>query len=298
MFPLAHTKNDLYLEGFHSVYYFEFGKDHSHPPEIHDFWEMVYVDKGEIITIGEGVKCNLREGQAIFHKPGELHAHISNGEVANNMLVVCFSCNSNCMSFFENKTFTLDKTSKTLLSLFMQEAQKALGKIKNDYYDKGGLDFSDEKFGSAQLMEFHFIELLIKLIRTGDSLLDKTQPISGSRSITKNTLIELIISYLEKNIYNKITLNDICDIFFIRKSQLSVIFKEYTGKSPMQYYSELKIEEAKKLLRENVLSVSEITDKLNYSGIHSFSRAFKASTGFSPTGYKKSITLLQDSKTN
>ena len=57
----------------------------------------------------------------------------------------------------------------------------------------------------------------------------------------------------------------------------------------MRYYSDLKIKEAKKLLREDVLSVSEISEKLNYSGIHNFSRAFKEATGFSPMGYKKSI---------
>ena len=67
------------------------------------------------------------------------------------------------------------------------------------------------------------------------------------------------------------------------------MFREKTGRSPMQYYADLKITEAKKLLREDNLSVSQITDALGYSGIHNFSRAFKKSTGFSPTEYKKSI---------
>ena len=62
----------------------------------------------------------------------------------------------------------------------------------------------------------------------------------------------------------------------------------------MEYFSELKIEEAKKLLREDNLSVSQITFKLNYSSIHNFSRAFKKATGFSPTGYKKSVLPLQN----
>ena len=57
----------------------------------------------------------------------------------------------------------------------------------------------------------------------------------------------------------------------------------------MQYLSCAKIEEAKKLLREGEMSVSEIADILRYSGIHSFTRAFKNVTGFSPTAYIKSI---------
>ena len=286
MFPLTRVKNDIEIDGFHAIYYFEFDKNYYHLPESHNFWEMVYVDKGEIITLTDGKSSTLSEGQAIFHKPGELHAHTSNGEVANNMLVISFSCQSECMEFFENKTFTLDKTSRTLLSLFLKESENALGEISSDFYDKTPLDFSDCKFGSAQLLKYHFTEFLIKLLRCGASMSFNT---ANTRQTTQDTLAEMIVSYMKNNVYTPITLNDICDNFFLRKSQLSIIFKEYTGKSPMRYYSDLKIDEAKKLLREDVLSVSEISEKLNYSGIHNFSRAFKEATGFSPLGYKKSI---------
>ena len=197
------------------------------------------------------------------------------------------------MSFFENKTFSLDKTSKTLLSLLIQESKNAMGKISGDYYDNSPLDFSRETFGSSQLMKYHFTEFLIKLIRNGNELSDSFATVTRKRSDDKNNLINLIVVYLQNNIYSKITLNDICDNFFIKKSHLSVLFKEYTGKSPIQYFSDLKIEEAKNLLRDDILSISEITDKLGFSSIHNFSRAFKSSTGFSPTGYKKSIIFLQ-----
>ena len=286
MFPLTRVKNDIEIDGFHAIYYFEFGKHYYHLPESHNFWEMVYVDKGEIIALTDGKSSTLCEGQAIFHKPDELHAHTSNGEVANNMLVISFSCQSECIKYFENKTFTLDKTSKTLLSLFLKESENALGKISSDSYDQTPLDFSNCKFGSAQLLKYHFTEFLIKLLRGGASMSNNSV---NTRQEAQDTLAEMIVVYMKNNIYTPISLNDICNNFFLRKSQLSIIFKEYTGKSPMRYYSDLKIKEAKKLLREDVLSVSAISEKLNYSGIHNFSRAFKEATGFSPMGYKKSI---------
>ena len=289
MFTLKTVKNQVDINGFHSIYYFEFGKIFSHTPEKHNFWEMVYVDKGKIIAVTDGIGCSLQQGQVIFHEPGEIHAHISNQEVANNMLVVSFSSQSPVMDFFRKKTFTLDKTTRTLLSLFLQEAKNALGTIPSDYNNKTDLDFSEEKFGSTQLMACHFTEFLIKLFRSGTELSERFYPNSESRFIAKNSTVEQMVDYLKNHVYDTVTLTDLCNHFMIGKSQLTLIFKEFTQKTPMQYYAELKILEAKKLLREDTLSVSEITDLLCYSGIHNFSRVFKKITGFSPTEYKKSI---------
>lgn len=294
MFPLTQIKSDIYIEGFHNIYYFEFDKYHNHPLESHDFWEMVYVDKGKIIAYTGDKTSVLEEGQAIFHKPGESHSHTSNREVANNMLVVSFTCNDECMDFFNDKIFTLDKTSKMLLSLFINEAQNALVKIPNNYNFKGSLELSDEVFGSGQLMKFHFVEFLIKLIR-GNA--HATSNSIKTRLSDKSNTIDLIVTYMNDNIYNDINLEKLCNKFYLRKSRLSVLFKEFTGKSPMEYFTELKIKEAKQLLREDNLSVSQITFKLNYSSIHNFSRAFKKSTGFSPTGYKKSVITLENQDT-
>ncbi len=291
MFPLTQVKNDIELLGFHNIYYFEFGKNHYHAPEKHDFWEMVYVDKGKILANTNGYICTLDEGQAIFHGPGEMHSHVSNKEVANNMLVVSFSCKSEGMNYFSGKTFSLDKTGKTLLSLFINEAKKALGNISGDFHDNAPLDFSSAAFGSCQLMMYHFTEFLIKLLR-GDAHVTSNADLSVLRSDAKNDVMEAIIDYLKENVYNDITLDDICGKFFMRKSRLSVVFKEYTGKSPIHYFKYLKIEQAKKLLREENLTVSQICDMLKYSGIHNFTRSFKATTGFSPTGYKKSVLFL------
>ena len=138
-------------------------------------------------------------------------------------------------------------------------------------------------------MKFHFTEFLIKLIRSGTEFSGKIQADAESRNIGKNSMVELICEYMQDHINEDLSLESICNHFFIGKSQLSAMFRERTGESPMQYYTSVKVDEAKKLLREDNLSVSQITDVLGYSGIHNFSRAFKKATGFSPTEYKKSI---------
>lgn len=280
-------KEEIKITGFTSVYYFEHGKNFYHAPEQHKQWEIVYVDRGEIIAITDGIGSTLSAGEAIFHEPYDVHAHISNKKESNNMFVVSFYTESTAMDFFRKKTFKLDENSKTLLSMFLKEAKNALGEVQGNYLTRKPLDFSGSVFGAQQLMASILEEFLIKLIRTesGNIIKDSKE----ARKIGKNSTAVLIEEYLKNNVYSVVTLDELCTHFLMGKSKLSSIFKECTGESPMRYLSVLKITEAKKLLRDDVLSVSEIAEKLAFSSIHSFTRAFKDITGFSPTAYKKSI---------
>ncbi|MBQ7399567.1 MAG: helix-turn-helix domain-containing protein [Clostridia bacterium] len=288
-FEIRPINREITIDGFNSIYYFEFGKDFSHPPEMHDFWEMVYVDGGEIISVTDGLGRTLSQGQVIFHRPMEIHAHVSNKVVPNNMLVVSFTSKSPAMEFFDKKIFSLDKTGKTLLTLFINEAKNALGEISGEYDNKNPLDFSSAPFGSLQLLECYLTEFLLILSRRNDDTGTKVIRSNDAKELAQSSLTELIITYLKESLYEGVTLSDICKKFFMGKSQLCKLFGEYVGESPIEYYAKLKTAEAKKLLIKEELSISTISDMLGYSSVHNFSRAFKKAVGFSPAVYRRKI---------
>lgn len=289
MFQMQVAQKDFEIKGLNSIYYFEFGKNFTHTPEKHNFWEMVYVDSGSVLAITDGNSCLLKQGEIIFHEPNEVHAHISDSKSPNNMLVISFTCQGKNMDFFAKKIFSANKTVRTLLSLFINETKNALGYIPSNYNDKNPLDFSNAKFGSTQLLVCYLSELLINLMRLGSGFENKITANEESRAIAQNSMCELIESYMRENLYKNLTLTDICSHFILGKSQLSYIFKANHQKSVMAYYGSLKISEAKKLLRSEAYSIGQISDMLGFSCIHSFSRAFKKSVGVSPTEYKRMI---------
>ena len=125
-------------------------------------------------------------------------------------------------------------------------------------------------------------------MRGGDECVTTAKRSEDSRELAQSSIFELMRSYLEENVYGNMTLAGICSKFFMGKSQVCKIFGEQIGKSPIEYYTELKITEAKRLLREDY-SVSAVSDRLSYSSIHNFSRAFKKCVGISPTEYKKKL---------
>ena len=105
----------------------------------------------------------------------------------------------------------------------------------------------------------------------------------------ENALVDSIEKYLSDNIYQKISLQDVCERFNISKSYICHLFKEATGKSIIGYYINLKITESKKLIRQGNLNFTQISEKLCYTSIHHFTRSFKNTTGISPSSYEKSV---------
>ncbi len=289
MYELQPIQNEIQLEGFHSIDYFEFGKNFTHPQENHGFWEMVYVDMGNAIAVTGGTRHALTQGQVIFHEPGEEHAHISDKKSANNLLAITFSAKGEAMEFFKQKIFTLDKTPRRLLSLFIQEYKHALGNINIRYVDKKNLDFTNFPLGSTQLLSCYLVEFLISLLRIGNWGAAESTFFEQSHVATGDTLADMIKEYMHQNLYTSLTLKDLCQHFSIGKTAISDLFKQSADTSPMKYYTDLKMREAKRLLREEKNSISEIAEILGYTSIHNFSRAFKNETGFSPTAYQKSI---------
>ena len=77
-----------------TVHYFEYSSSYYFEGEQHNFWEFVYVDKGEVEVMADEVGYRLKRGEMIFHKPNEFHNVFANGVVAPNLVVVAFVCPS------------------------------------------------------------------------------------------------------------------------------------------------------------------------------------------------------------
>ena len=107
-------------------------------------------------------------------------------------------------------------------------------------------------------------------------------------------LFNLIIKYLKDNLHTHITIEQICKEHSVGRSYLQKIFKSYCDLGIIEYFSYLKIQEAKELIRMRSMNFSEISEKLGYSSIQYFSRQFKKITGMTPTEYSNSIKAISE----
>lgn len=70
-------------------------------------------------------------------------------------------------------------------------------------------------------------------------------------------------------------------------NHFSFLFKQYSGYSPMQYITRVRLDNAKHMLRNSSLPISEIALRVGFQDPLYFARVFAKETGFSPRAYRK-----------
>jgi len=137
-------------------------------------------------------------------------------------------------------------------------------------------------YGSEALLKKYLEILFIKLLRSACA-----KPDSKHRHRTDAKLpADEIYRYLADSVYGRLTLSDICEHFHFGRTHISVGFKRLFGMSVMDCYLDMKIGEAKRMLREENCSVGEIAERLCFDSPEYFSRCFKKRVGFTPRVYK------------
>ena len=99
---------------------------------------------------------------------------------------------------------------------------------------------------------------------------------------------------MENNLDCQLTIEKICQDNLIGRSILQMLFRDYANSGVIDYFSKMKIDTAKQLIRNRHLNVTQIADALGYTSIHYFTRQFKKISGMTPTEYSASIKAMAE----
>jgi YesN/AraC family two-component response regulator len=100
--------------------------------------------------------------------------------------------------------------------------------------------------------------------------------------------IERVLDYINRTPLDQITLKEAAESIHINPSYLSQLFKQHLNKKFVDYITELRIEESKRLLHNTTLRMAEIAERVGYSDLAYFSNNFKKIVGSSPSEFRNS----------
>lgn len=288
------------IDKIYSIHYFEYMNNFSFIGESHDFWEFCFVDKGEVLITSGNATTVLKKGDIAFHQPNEFHNVNANGEIAPNLIVISFKCDSIYMDFFKNKILRVDEIERNLLADIIIEARhRYQGRLDDPYLTKLSEKTPEDYFASGQLIRLYLEHLMIHLIRRYSDL-----PLArhkASPRISKTTklksdeeIFNRVETYLEAHLNSKVTIEQICRDNLVGRSQLQKIFRDRSGLGIIEYFSQMKITAAKQMIRTNRMNFTQISERLGYTSIHYFSRQFKKLTNMTPSEYASSVKAMAE----
>lgn len=290
-------RTSIVVRSIISIHYFDYMSNFSFSGECHDFWELLCVDKGEVNVMAGDCHHTLKRGSIIFHQPNEFHNVLANGKSAPSLVVIAFECHSPYMEPFKNKILTVQNTESALLAQIIIEARHAFsGRLDNPYQEELIRNPGCPVFGAEQLIRSYLEELLIHLYRRyfANPLPVPAQISGRPRLGHPNEAYNRIIRYMEEHINQQLTIEIICRNMLVSRSHLQKLFQEAHGCGVMEFFTLMKIDTAKQMIRDNQLNFTQISDRLGYTSIHYFSRQFKKITHMTPSEYASSIRSLSE----
>ena len=128
----------------------------------------------------------------------------------------------------------------------------------------------DEIYSQSSLI-FH------KLIMAISKRISQDKSIGGAAGEIK--------SYIDRNIYEPLSIERIAKHISLSPSQINRVFKSSYGVTPYDYILSRKIDTAKLLLQNTTLTIKEIAYRLNFADEHYFSNVFLQKTGVRPSKF-------------
>ncbi len=285
------------ISAFVTAYDFFYGPSVDQPygsitdigPENYPFSQIILVVEGtgEYMTENGTYPISSR---TMFYRPAghtsEYYVLGENGRVRE--LVISFVCDSPAMQAFEGAPISLGEDELGNLIDLIQTATRASEGIPEKEGIRGMRFRSDTpdvvlEFIASSLERF--LCMLYCRRKEIDLLLNERQKVNSF--LGGGAMFEEVRTYLRSHLYEQLTLSEICQHFGMSQTALMRKFRHETGMGLMEYFTDLKINEAKRRISKTSLSFSEISDALGFSSPNYFSKVFKAKVGMTPTEYSK-----------
>ena len=270
------------VTGIANVHFFEFPQNFYTQDDSHPFYELVYVSSGSLMVVSEDYTGTLDKNRLIIHRAGEHHFLKCSSGNEPTVIIIGFTCSGGNIDKFSSSPVYLDDGEIKKLAEIVKEGRNVFAPP----YDVPKYDMKKKKnppFGAEQMLKNLLEYFLIGLFRKTNS------PVEEETGALSRLTANEIISYIDDNYKERITLDELAFLFRTNRSTLCKVFKSNTGKTISEYVGDKKLAAAKKKITQTDKTLTEIAEELNFESIHYFTRFFKKHLGISPREYRNRV---------
>ena len=248
-------------------------------PEI----EITYVRKGTMCYKVNNLVYHLKEGDIVFNNSGALHSGTMENQEDCAYIPVTFDPRL-IYGFFQstiNSKYVDPVIQDSMLPAICIDQSESWHRPFREYLLR--IIALDEK-----KPDFYELDITICLQSMWRLLLEHItyEPQVSRENSLEYDRIKKILSYIEDNYQNKITLNDIAGHIHLCESECTRLFKRHMNTTLFAFLQEYRIERSLEFLQTDQ-PVSAVADKAGFSDPNYYSKVFAKIKGCSPREYRK-----------
>lgn len=142
------------------------------------------------------------------------------------------------------------------------------------------MDFSADEYETLEDIRYELEKCLKRRMASCESEKDEEQKASF--------IAQKVIRYMYENYQNpELSIKILADYVYLTPTYLSNLFKKQTNQTIGQYLTDIRMEEAKKRIRDPKFRLYEIADLVGYRDANYFAKMFKKKTGYTPKEYRE-----------
>lgn len=268
--PLVH------IDSMYTLFLQKFNKGYNFRGESHNFWECVYIIKGNALVTADERVMSLTEGDIVFHKPLELHRFLIESETAE-LFIFSFSMSGELADAMRDKVARLEGQSKNIITAMLGCATDAaenceMTRIRSNFIACHAAFADNPVF--LQMISLYVSQLILSLAKTESRYTESSSPAAG--------LFTKAVGYLGANVNKNISISEIARYINSSESGVKRIFKKYANMGVHKYFLLLKIQAATSLLQDGH-SVGETAERIGFASQGYFSACYKRETGQNPS---------------
>lgn len=246
-------------------------------PHYHEDLEFVTITHGEMGYNVNGEKVVLKEGDTIMVNSSQIHFSYTTGDERCNYYLAILHPSLLCSSFVvQNERVEPITKNQNLPYIHFKAADLFSKKV---YIQSQGMH---DALGNEFNITMEFFKLF-KLVRT--YCRDHDLLSSPNTYITNDMNFRNMLKFIHTRFAESVTLEDIAKSGNVSKTYCNMLFKKYTGSSPIDNLNHYRAERVAYYVTSTNLSMSEIAEKTGFSGASYMAEIFKKFYGVAPRNY-------------
>ena len=184
--------------------------------------------------------------------------------------------------------FLKSKSVPAITLSLSTEWERNILNILNSLY----ITYEEHSFGFELEMQYNILKVLHQMITTCNWF----ETDVSSFAFVEDQRIKKMLSYIQENYKQKISLEDIAKNANLSRSECSRFFKRMTGQTPFEYLISYRINQSTLLLRNTDLSITEISDEVGFGSVSYFIEKFRKQISYTPKDFRNFCVEVIESK--